>query len=94
MYYQMYAYFDHTLSISSCGFWLVYNLQTSLLAMIKNWRKGIDNGRAKGAVKTDLSKAFDCINHTMLIAKLAAFGLDYDSLRFVHSYLTEIKQKN
>ena len=36
---------------------------------------------------TDLSKAFDCLNHNLLIAKLYAYGFDYTSLKLIGSYL-------
>ena len=39
------------------------------------------------------SKAFDCINHELLIAKLDAYGFDKNALKFIHSYLTERKQR-
>ena len=42
-----------------------------------------------GALLTDLSKAFDCLLHDVLTAKLAAYGFDYDSLVFIQSYLSE-----
>ena len=44
------------------------------------------------AVLTDLSKAFGCINHESLIAKLNANGFDNSSLTFICSYLSERKQ--
>ena len=41
-----------------------------------------------GAVFTDLSKAFDCIDHNQLIAKLNAYGFEKQSINFIYSYLT------
>ena len=61
--------------------------------MIEKRRKSIENDDASGTVMIDLPKAFNCICHTLLIAKLAAFGFDYDYLKCVHSYMTDRKQR-
>ena len=41
------------------------------------------------AVLTDLSKAFDCLLHDLLIAKLNAFGFDFKSKEVIHAYLDD-----
>ena len=61
--------------------------------MLEKWREAIDNGGCFGALLTDLSKAFDCLLHDLLIAKLHAYGFDMKSLRFMHSYLNDRKQR-
>ena len=51
----------------------------------------IDRGKVFGAVLTDLSKAFDCLNHDFLIAKLNAYGFSLPALRLIHDYLLNRK---
>ena len=46
-----------------------------------------DNGYT-GAMLMDLSKAFDTINHELLIAKLYPYGFSKDALKLIHSYLS------
>ena len=36
--------------------------------MLEKWRKALDNNKLAGALLTDLSKAFDCLNHNLMIA--------------------------
>ena len=61
--------------------------------MTKKWRKFLDAGGAFGALLTDLSKAFDCLPHELLIATFHAYGVDILSLKLLHSYLTKRKQR-
>ena len=56
------------------------------MAMIEKWRKFLDIEGHVGALLTDLSKAFDCIDRELLIAKLHAYGFDNDALKFIYSY--------
>ena len=41
----------------------------------------------------DLSKAFDCIRHDLLIAKLHAYGFSQEALALINDYLTNIQQR-
>ena len=57
-----------------------------LISLIKDWKNIF------GAALTDLSKAFDCIQHDVLIAKMSAHGFSMDTLVFMYSYLKRRKQ--
>ena len=52
-----------------CGFRKGFSTQHCLTVMLECWKKTIDKGKLAGALLTDLSKAFYCINHELLIAK-------------------------
>ena len=54
--------------------------------MIENWKKHLDNGEKVGVIFTDLSKAFDMINHSLLLAKLKAYGFSNQVLSLLQSY--------
>ena len=55
--------------------------------MIEKFKEAIDRGNEFGALLTDLSKAFDCINHPLLIAKLYNYGVSPLSINMIFSYL-------
>ena len=61
--------------------------------MVEKWRKALDNGKLAGALLTDLSKAFDCLNHNLMITKLHAYGFDHSSLAYIFSYLSGRKHR-
>ena len=90
---QLNVYFENILSKFQCGFRKGFSAQHCLVYMIEKWKKSLDNKGTAGALLTDLSKAFDCLNHGLLIAKLDAFGLDYSSLNMINSYLTNRSQR-
>ena len=48
--------------------------------MIVELRENLDNKFCVGAVLTNLSKAFDCTQHNLVIAKLSPYGLSSNSL--------------
>ena len=61
--------------------------------MIEKWYQNLDKGGYYGGLLTDLSKAFDCLCHDLLIAKLHAYCFDIPALRLLHNYLTNRKQR-
>ena len=93
LYSQISNFFEEKLSIYQCGFRKGYSAQHCLIVMIEKWRKSLDKGGNFGALLTDLSKAFDCLPHDLLVAKLYAYGFDIKSVTLIHSYLTGRKQR-
>ena len=63
-----------------CGFRKGYSAEYCLMAMLEKRKKGLDRANIVGALLTELSKAFDCLNHNLLIAKLAAYGFEHSAL--------------
>ena len=76
MYKQFYDYFDIIFSRNQCGFRKGFIVVNCLLPMIEKWRESFDQGGAYGALLTDFSKAFDCLRHEFIIAKLYAYGVE------------------
>ena len=66
---------------------------TTVPPNIEKWRESLYSGGNFGALLTDLLKAFDCLPHDLLIAKLHAYRLDMPSLKLIHSYLTKRRQR-
>ena len=90
---QMKAFARSLLNSLLCGFRQNYSTQQALLRFIEDCRKAVDSGNTAGAVLMDLSKAFDCLNHDLLIAKLEAYGFSRGALQLIHSYLSRRKQR-
>ena len=84
---------ENVLSIFQCGFLKKYNTLHALIAMTEKARKILDKGGTFGALLTDLSKAFDCMTHDLLIAKLHALNFDMNALNLIFDYLTERKRR-
>ena len=86
-------YIDKYLSNNLCGFRQGYSAQHTLMVMLENMKRYLDKGCFSGMLLTDLSKAFDCLVHDLLIAKLDAYGFGYNALALIRDYLLGRKQR-
>ena len=90
---QMNVFVNEILSPSLCGYRKGYSPQYALLAMIEKLKTALDHKKFAGCVMMDLSKAFDTINHDLLIAKLNAYGFSNEALKIMNSYLSDRLQR-
>ena len=70
-----------------------HSTQHVMIQLIENVKKHLDMKQASGSVLMDLSKAFDCLNHDLTIAKLYAYNFNRDALKLITSYLRNRKQR-
>ena len=90
---QIARYMENILSPYLCAYHKGYNTQHALLRLIEKCRSFLDMKGFAGAILIDLSKAFDCLNHELLIAKLEAYGFSRSALKLVYDYLSNRKQR-
>ena len=90
---QIYEYIVPMLHNYLSGFRKGHSCQDILIRMTEDWREGLDKGLTVGVIAIDLSKAFDCMPHGLLLAKLAAYGFDRESCNLMKSYLMKRKQR-
>ena len=69
---QILEYIDKHLSPHLCGYRKGYSIQTALISMLEKWKLSMDNKGSAVGVLMDLSKAFETINHQLLLTKLHA----------------------
>ena len=65
---------------------------TALTTLIDTWANCLESGEDAIAIAMDQSKAFDIVDHQLLIKKLKLLGLDYHSLQLMTSYLADRTQ--
>ena len=61
--------------------------------MMQSFKNALDNGEFVGYISMDLSKAFDCLSHSVIIWKLYAYGASESAYKLIASYLYKRKQR-
>ena len=92
---QLYSYLSANSLISKfqSGFRPKHSSLTLLLQMCDEWLKNMDEGKITGLVSLDIKKAFDSINHQILMSKMKdQFGIRENELNWFTSYLTDRQQ--
>ena len=74
------------------GFRRTHSTTLALIDVIDNIRKNLHQGKKVAGVYIDFSKAFDCVNHHILLQKLQHYGINGKMLQLIESYLTGRKQ--
>ena len=92
IYKQINIYMQDKLSKHITGFRKSHGTQHSLMTMLEKWKSALDKGENICVLFMDLSKAFDTINHDLLLAKLKAYGFSINALDLMCSYLKNRKQ--
>ena len=75
------------------GFRANHCTQDALLKTVEDWRGNLERKEIVGSVSVDLSKAFDSINHCLLLQKLALYGFWDESLEWFRNYLSGRRQR-
>ena len=69
-----------------------FGCESTLLRVIEDWKQALDKNEYTAAILMDLSKAFDCLPHELLLLKLKAYGLSTAAQEMLSSYLSQRKQ--
>ena len=64
-----------------------------MIKMLESWKESLDKGHVIGVLFMDLSKAFDTINHNLLIAKMEAYGFSELTLKMMNGYFSDRFQR-
>ena len=77
---------------SQHGFRKQHSTETATLELVDTLLQTLDSGKLPISIFLDLSKAFDTLDHTILITKLKHYGISGTSLNWISNYLTDRQQ--
>ena len=90
---QLSDYFENIFHNFLCAFRKGHGCQTTLFRLLEDWKYALDQNLHVAAILMDLSKAFDCLPHDILLCKLSAYGLSQNSVKLLGNYLTDRSQQ-
>ena len=90
---QLTNYFENILNPLVFAYRKGYNCQHVILHITKYWRKALDDNKYISTIAMDLSRAFDCMPHGHLVAKLHADGVSPKACVFISDYLKDRMQR-
>ena len=93
MFDQANEYMKSLLSKYLCAFRKYYGCQDVLLKAVEDIKEGLERNEYIGCILMDLSKAFDCLPHRLLVSKLYAYGFAPDTCNLFKSYLCNRYQR-
>lgn len=90
---QLSTFMDNHFNPFLAAFRKGFGCQSTLLRLLEDWRRALDSHECVAAILMDLSKAFDCLPHGLLIAKLRAYGISKEAVGLLESYLSNRSQQ-
>ena len=90
---QLKVFSHQNLSKYQCGFRKGFSGQYSLVAMLDKWKDAVDDKKVIGTPLADLFKAFNCLCHELIIAKLNAYDFSLPALKLIYDYLCNRQQR-
>ena len=75
-----------------CGFRKAYSTEDALFKLLQALQEELDKSVFVGTILMDLSKAYDCLPHDLLVAKFEAYSIDKTSSNLIQNYLSNCKE--
>ena len=70
-----------------------HSTQHALFRLIQPWQKDLDESGFIGKILMDLFKAYDCLPHKLMVAKLESYSVIKESLQLISNYLSYLQQR-
>ncbi|CAB4029666.1 Hypothetical predicted protein, partial [Paramuricea clavata] len=95
IYDQLYLFLSENSLLTNCqsGFRGLHSTVTALLEAANDWAYNIDHGSVNAVLFLDFRKAFDTVDHEILLGKLNSYGINGVAGNWFRSCLSERKQK-